>query len=1167
MATEIQLTDLFASYPAQDTPGIQTIVSAKQEFRELASSVTEPIPQRGKYYKHQRLVERLMKVMPVMLLMHETGTGKTCTFVAFAEWCRKMREQGHNIKRVYVLVKGPSLKNEFRNQLVCKCTSGEYETDLVKNATNAATRKGNLTREIKKWYSIKTYTKFANQIHSRGTDRRPEHRMTDEEIIEKYSDCAFFIDEIQNLRSEEAVNAFGQGGQGGDQGGTDDDETMRIWRTLWRVFHLAQRTRIVEASATPMVNSVNELPFMMNLILPENQQMPMDGSIDYNNATLEQMEPYLRGRVSYVRKLDTGAVAQYEGERIESEYQIDGRTVQSQLVVYASQMSDQVQEIGYMNATQQPGAFREAERQAANFVFPDGSYGGTAPRMARQRRREGAAETVTEAQRRTAEWGFGKWVVSEAPDQYRPTDELLPWLQNMQYMRMLSAKYSETVRLCSSEPGNCFCYSEFVTGSGAVMLGLCFEAQGYERFNETTSVFLGTGGAGGLAPYCAPPDRAAANRRIRIDKRPRYALLTSETILSEPKLNAILELMNSWENRHGEYLKVLIGSPIAREGLSINNCVQIHIPPTWNEASAYQALSRGLRVTSHDDLIQEERQRLIALGQDPANARVVVKIYRHAAVTNQGTSVDLEMYQLSEFKNRQIARMMRIMKQCAIDCQIHYQRNVRETDVDYSAACDFDVCAYRCVNPNPEELDTSTYDLYYAGEVVELAIEDIKEVFQDRFSFTLEELYQHLPEYRSKFLLMALERIMTEKMVLYDRFGYQSYLRIDPDGDTVFLTRDFPLRQLTGRGGETLEAITQDYPLAYYTQNLIANLPASLTAHVSRVQSDEQLDVIQQLGQLDPQDPQFDRLLDELNIDNRVALLENAVFQYAVQGVTTPSIAGIINKYRSVLYSLREPITEITRSAQALANRGKGRGRKPNPNTKLKLKKYNPATNPTQDVEPVVETDTEQVYIHTAYNQVYDRVAYAVTSRFNKAEGRIRLLKPSENIGWRDANPYELPVYNAIIQREIARRSQEFEQYGIYGTVLYDNMFRIVDKATEKRDLTATDARMFNRGKKCTTWLKSQLVDLMWRLQLRSPDYDTGNPFNAATSENENQIRQEVIQYLVGQRIELPLEQLQQQPNDWLRFYFTWYRSGMTRDDICDYIKQYLEQNGRLMVV
>lgn len=1203
----VELDDMFGFYPTANTPGIQTLLTAKQEFNELASSVTEPIPSRGHYFKHQRLIERLMKVLPAMFLIHRTGTGKTCTFVAFSEWCKRARESGDfNIRHVYVLVKGPALENEFRNQLVCRCTAGEYETDLVRNATNVATRKGNLTREIRKFYSIMTYGEFASEVHSRGTDRRPGYELTDEEIISQFSDCAFFVDEIQNIGQKQTT------GEPGTENQDAEGDIQHIYRQLWRVFHLAQRTRIVIASATPMVNGPGEIPYPMNLILPADQQMPTDGSVDYTNVTLEQLEPYFRGKISFVRELDTGATPQFMGERIEAQYNVAGREVRSQMVVYATSMSNQIQGVGYAHAEQNPGRFREAERQAANFVFPDGTYGGRAPRMVKipRRRRGGVVPTtgdvavtsetdpnntasvlsdnldvetqdqntdtmgditaqgaigatggLAEAQRRAMEAGFGKWVISDAPDSYQASPELLPWISNLDYMRHLGCKYAETVRLCRDEPGNCYVYSEFVAGSGAIVEGLCFEAMGFERFNETRSVFISDpddpsdddqSSSGGLPPLCGGSGKR--NRRIRIPPRRRYALLTSETVLSEPKLNAILELMNSYENRHGDYLKVLIGSPISREGLSLSNVLQIHVSATWNESASYQALSRGLRATSHDDLIQEERQRLISLGQDPDQARIIVRIYRHAAIfsdpnTGEQRSIDLEMYQLSELKALQIARMLRIMKQCAVDCQIHYNRNVRPNDVDGTPICDYDVCAYRCSDPAPLDLDRTTYDLYYSENVVASVINDIIDLFRTRFTITFDELYQIVGrQYRPKFVLMAVERMTTNKTQLFDRYGFQSYLQVD--GNMVYLTRDFPVGRRTSDGG---------YTLAYYGENLTANRPASLSTHVTRIQAGEQQTTVQELLQLEPGSAQFNQLFETLNVDNKATLLEEAVLRYT-QGLATPVDMAVIGKYETVLYSLPEPTNDLRQSANALANRGKGRGRKPNPGSRLRLKPGQGDDQAGQDQLGLSQPDpnAETVFIHTLYQQLYDRVAYSVTSRRNKAEGRIRLLKPSEGIGWRDVNAFELPVYGAIVQREIARKAEPFERFGIYGSVLHDSGFRIHDKAREQTELATKDARVAKRGKICITWLKNELVDLMWRLQLRPADYDFIDPNNQLT-------REIMINYISSKGARQTPEELQNATDDWIRFHYAWARSGMTREDICDYIQNAFAQNGRLM--
>ena len=74
----LQLEDLIAVYPNPEIPDIQTVVSSKKEFNDLASSVSEPPPPRpGMYFKHQELIGRLMVFLDNIFLIHRTGTGKT----------------------------------------------------------------------------------------------------------------------------------------------------------------------------------------------------------------------------------------------------------------------------------------------------------------------------------------------------------------------------------------------------------------------------------------------------------------------------------------------------------------------------------------------------------------------------------------------------------------------------------------------------------------------------------------------------------------------------------------------------------------------------------------------------------------------------------------------------------------------------------------------------------------------------------------------------------------------------------------------------------------------------------------------------------------------------------------------------------------------------------
>src|SRR5579872_547600 len=243
----IQLADLLPSYPPDGTPGIQTLLTAKKEYSDLASSVTEPVPPRGTYYKHQLLIQRHLRQYDYLMLFHKTGTGKTCAVTAVAEWFKKQYQLGGHIQRVIFLVKGPTLKNEIKNQVICKCTPpSEYEVDTGRSRTGEPLKSGTTKTEFKKWYTVATYGTFASQL--RKNYPTPED---DDRLAEDYSGSFIFIDEVHNLHIDPGV----------DRRKKKENALNKeaIYKQLWRLTHLAQRSKVVIASATPMINDVSEI--------------------------------------------------------------------------------------------------------------------------------------------------------------------------------------------------------------------------------------------------------------------------------------------------------------------------------------------------------------------------------------------------------------------------------------------------------------------------------------------------------------------------------------------------------------------------------------------------------------------------------------------------------------------------------------------------------------------------------------------------------------------------------------------------------------------------------------------------------------------------------------------------------------------------------------------
>lgn len=1245
---DVELADMLESYPSTMTPGFQTLISAKKEFREMASDPAERLPPgRGKYFKHQKFTHRFLRAYDDLMVIDETGTGKSCSVIGFLEYTRKELERAKfnptkadekaaHFKQVIILVKGPTQKNEFKNQLVCRCSDGHYESGMVKRADKEKVQKTNISLEIKKaGYIVKTYTAFAHHIEKNYPTEADNERLSRD-----YSDTIFWIDEAHNILIDPAVT-------------TAYREKQRTYFTIHRLLHLAQRSKRIISTATPMINDENEIGSLANLILPRNGVLPANydyktapandirvlfpglpfdpktatpeqmapyfrgqfpSDYDFRNATLEDLEPFMRGRITYIRASDTGAVPEERGVPQHNEYEIDGIRYQSQLVIYATEMSEH-QSAGYLAAKQEIQGRDElfgAERQAANFVFPDGYWGNGITEEERNIRRE--AKRAKAAAKAAAALGQTTQVtpiqVAELPaggvipmpqraaipteeieeeelepgvqptggprafrrfvtvrgDTYAPTAEFLPWLQDIELIRVLSCKYGEIVRMVRDDPGNAFIYGEFVEGSGVIVLALCLEGVGFTRYNEPTSMFTGVGGEL-IKPYCSGADIDANTRRVRPDILPsrqlepseedpnkmvwkqvrpyRYALLTRDT--SDAKFHSMMEAMNSYENRHGDYIKVLISSRVGRDAINVNNILQVHlIGPEWNQSSLYQALSRGIRATSHQDLVKEEQERVRSEGGDPAAARITVKIYKHAAVPidEANESIDLQMYRVSEYKDRRIKRVLRIMKQCAIGCQIHRNRNVLP-GVDGSPACDYDVCDYPCVDPEfdpeTEEEDYSTYDVLYAGDIISEAVAEIINVYRSHNALTLDEIAARLPHYRKKYLIMALEQLITNKVRLIDRFGYAAYLR--EDRGVFYLDRNYP----TGT--------PPSYAMAYYTQGIIGIEQEILANIVVKLEAGENQEILAELEVMDPQDPQFDARLGAISIEGQAGILEQILIR-SLRGEQSPFITAILTRYQRVIFPIHEPITELTKVYEQAAQRRPRRGRKRNPELKRRIKKINPIT--VDETKIAHDEAAEVVYLHTLYSQVINQTGYATVARTLKGEGRTRLLKPSEiDDGWRDLNELELPVYNAFIQIEIAKRNRPFEEQGIYGFILQDKKFRIRDRLTEAAG-AAEDARKIKRGKVCETWNKPDLIDVMWEVGVDAP----GGIFPNFTEAQKMQL----VQNLLQRRINKAPEELVIWPLDRLIYYFKWYSATrIHRDVICELIKQKMAATGRLI--
>ena len=1214
----MDIGDLLATYPvieAPSFPNAQTFIANKHEFNELRSTPTERIQKRGKLFRQQELLKRYMRIYDRILIMWRTGTGKTCGFAAITEYFKNNEPR---FKKFIVITKSETLINDFKKQLVCKCTDGEYEVSVRGDTRDPSVRKAAVTTAVNQYYRLTTYTTFGEEVR-RVIEQDPSLNL----LRERYSDVIIFLDEVQELRLDEVKD------NREDVPDTEARQKARTYEALFILFHNILRSKIVLASATPMVNSVDEIAGVMNLILPSagsdpqvEQTLPfrswqLPTGYDYSNVSIEQMQPYFKGRVSYVRELDTGAVAVEMGNKLEVEYMSGGRTLNGQMTIFASDMSPfqtevflRVQEGGL---DRKKTAFLSNQAQANNFVFPNGTYG-------------------TE--------GFNEYLEVENPrdevciikpeyEDIMKTALFIDDLENGLYKH--SCKYAQIVSDCINAKGICFVYSSLVRGSGLIILGKALERNGFDRYLETTSQFenVNTETEG----YCSGGKGDSVINKD-FSKSPRYLLYAGGDSVMKA---SGLELINSYENRYGEYIKVVLVSPSGQQGISFNNVVSGHIVGSeWNETAVYQAISRIFRSTSHIDLLDEQAYCLERDGKDPALATVPVKVFKHAAIPlpelidkqkaatipGYGLSLDIQRYQLAERKDIPIKTMQNYIKRCSIDCFIHRARNIRETDVDGSALCDYLACNYQCFDPPPKpgDEDFSTYDILYSSEIVDRLVEKLISLYKTRFTYKYSELYDILVpdsvnpdevKRELKYVDMAIDKVISTRKILFDRYGLPTYLK--DGGGAVYLAG-----QLTEDGSRISEGeikIGAGYALRNYTSTFIGIKSSTLSNWLDNLQKTSIVPTFDLIKKSTSED-QTKNILTGLYTGGRAQileettdiLLENPVFQqlgfplyqiaeyanteYAKIGapkVADPWQVYVLKYFEQNIFAANEPVDEINRIAASVRHESGERGRpiEPEP-SRFKRASKRPV---------VVSEGAEIVFIHNVYSYKQFNTAYSDMVRLSKAEGRIRVYKPSEGVGWRDLTQFEIIPYNAVAQKHDEDLTNEFSsKFTIYG-VQIGNVFRIVDKETEQVGAKNND-RMKNRGKKCAvskkdddkgqpgdsgSWNLYDLVDLMYRLGIPAPINNIIEPQikplykqdgNLETAqEYKERLFSALIKYLnAGGRSIFEKMGFTNRVNDtipYAEYFYRWYSSGTTnnrRVNVCNKIKQFFVDTGRLYV-
>lgn len=379
-----------------------------------------------------------------------------------------------------------------------------------------------------------------------------------------------------------------------------------FYESLYNVIKYAPDSlRIVLMSATPMFDKPNEIAFMINLLRPKIE-MPTGKDFEKKFIAKSRHGKYSAKNLDEFKQIIKGHISYFRGA--------PPYVFPEMKIKYVKCEMNEFQYKTYLKVLTNDEKMLEDENvklESLNISdLPNNFYIGS--RM---------VSNIVFPNKKINEEGYDsltKYKISRHLEDY-------------------SIKFFEIMKRINKSGGKIFVYSSFKEFGGIKSFIRVLEAFGYSDYQKT--------GEG----------------------HKRYAVWSGDEDIHVKE--EIKQIYNRLENISGKKIKILLGSPSIKEGVSLTAVKQVHIlEPYWNKSRLEQVIGRASRFCSHKDLPEEKR---------------IVKVYIYLAVSprniNIGT-IDEFIQKLANDKDKLVKEFEHAIKESAIDCYLNKNANVYENE-------------------------------------------------------------------------------------------------------------------------------------------------------------------------------------------------------------------------------------------------------------------------------------------------------------------------------------------------------------------------------------------------------------------------------------------------------------------------------------------------------
>lgn len=717
-----------------------------------------------------------------LLAFHGTGTGKTCSAFAIAENFKDQIKK-HNTK-IYILVSGPLIKEQWKNELVEKCAKETYLKDYTQNMgyfdeveRNKAIKQAKYLAS--QFYKIMSYRSFQKKVsgqkqieYKQSSDNTKKKiksykKNADGELvrdipidkIDTLDDTLLIIDEAHNLTD----NEYGE--------------------AVKKIIRNSKNLRVLLLTATPMKNLGDDLIELINYLRPEDDQIEKDKVFSGTGYTMEFRE----GGREYLKKMINGYVSHFRGANplIFAEGVEEGEVPPGLIFtkVIRCFMSDFQKEAYRKVLHVAEDTLDRKSQSVANFIFPglneektglegySGEEGINQIRNQLKTNKMQLLEMVNNKFIKGSKDNIHELLIDN--DKRKSIGGSIFKIENL---KQFSVKFHECLKnvndlvIGKKGPGSVFIYSNLVK-MGIELFKEVLMQNGYLEFSENNNYSMQDDTIDSMTgiPYKDFDDKMNFHPATFMT----FTGKTEETQdeIPETKMLMLKNFFNSANNKEGKYVKIVLGSRVMNEGITLANIKEVHLLDVYyNFGRVHQVIGRAIRRCVHYKITNEQ------------NPYPKVNIYKYAvSLSENELSAEEDLYRKAEFKYILVKDIERLIKEASFDCPLNYHGNIfpeemekykncitpneyvnlsaiqKEKAIICPSACDFQKCTYKCFDDklnrefydekehtykkiSKNDLDYTTFTSNLKRNEVNYVKDKIKDLFKYKYVYTLNEM-------------------------------------------------------------------------------------------------------------------------------------------------------------------------------------------------------------------------------------------------------------------------------------------------------------------------------------------------------------------------------------------------------------------------------------------